>query len=225
MGTAQDASPEGTERSLNKVMLFVIVTVFILFMIFTFLIFRPDSSMSWKREIARVESIHASGNYEEAAAALTVFGARYPDAASTYNWNRQMGQYHGDAGDWETAARFYGRAVEIDDAAGGTPQPGVRALAGEAAWKAGDRKAAIPFLAAEIKDVHVAVGDHDRANVYLGMSLTEEGRYVEAFQHFQAIQNREAWRTEIDDFYATAQAKFIEPAREKARTLSLADIP
>ena len=218
------------DRLLKRVVLVVLLTVFVIFQFFVINLFRAGESINWKRELADIRQTYAEGQYREAARQLTEFGERWPGSRTTFNWNRQMGEYHAAAGDWETAARYYQQAVKIDDAmvAAGkqlSPTPAVRADAAEAHWKAGQQEAAIELAKQELTSVNRAVGDHDKANFYLGLVLKETNRPVEAFQHFQSIADREKWAKELDPIYQQIQTSLLEPAREKARSTALADIP
>lgn len=206
-------------QAAKHLILGIIIAIFALFQIGVFVMFRSGEQIQWKRELAAIESRFADGRYERAAADLTRFGERWSNAQNTFGWNKQMGLYHARAGDWETAARHYERAGEIDAQA-----PEVHALAGEAWWNADDREKAVAMFSYEIENINPAVGDHDRANYYLGLHLVEEGRMAVAFQHFQAIRDREKWSEELDEVYRRADENYILPTREQAKTITVADL-
>jgi len=213
------ARDTGRVESLSrKVILAVILLVFVIFEVAMILIFQSGDSITWKRELSEIDALYEEGSYEAAADRLSEFGEEWPGAKDTFDWNRKMGLYHARAGDWEKAARYYVRAAEINPDA-----PNVHARAGEAFYKTGKREQAIEHLVQEIESTHRAVGDHDRANYYLGLDLMNEGRFVEAFQHFQAISDREAWEEELEEVYQDVDEELLRPAREEAREMNVTD--
>lgn len=217
-GSARES--EEAARATGRTMLFVVLAVFIIFEIAIVLIFRTGEEIHWKRELVEIDSLHERGSHEDAARRLAEFGKDWPGAVETFDWNRKMGLYHAAAGDWATAAQHYARAAEIDPRA-----PRVRAAAGEAYWKTGDRKKAVEFLGAEIDNVPRALGDHDRANFYLGIAAKEQGDYLAAFRHFQSIADTGAWQQELDKLYAEIETELIEPTRTRARETSIEELP
>lgn len=206
--------------SARRVILFVIVLVFLIFEASVILIFQSGGSIRWKKELVAIEAVFEAGDYGAAARRLEEFGGKWPGAKETFDWNRKMGLYSRRAGNWEKAAEYYLAAAAIDPGA-----PKIHALAGEALWKSGQRERAVEELRAEIETINRAVGDHDRANFYLGLAMKERGRYAEAFGHFQSITERGEWEGELERLYAEAESELIEPARKKAREASLAEIP
>lgn len=207
-------------RAAGRTMLFVVLAVFIIFEVAIILIFRTGEEIHWKKELVEIDGLHDRGSHEAAARRLTDFGSKWPGAVETFDWNRKMGLYHAAAGDWAIAAQHYVRASEINPRA-----PRVRAAAGEAFWKSGDRKKAVEFLGAEIEKVPRALGDHDRANFYLGIAAKEQGDYLAAFRFFQAIADTQAWMKDLDQLYAEIQKELIEPARTRARETSIEALP
>jgi tetratricopeptide (TPR) repeat protein len=213
----QDGAPpspsleQQSQRRMKYWLLTVLLIIFVLFEVMIITLFQSGGSIKWKKELTEVESLFNAGNYEQAAAELTTFGENWPGARETFDWNKRMGLYHSKTDQWETAAKYYAAAVEIDPTA-----TAINALAGEAAFKAGDRDAATEFLATELTETKRAVGDHDRANFYLGKILLENKQYIEAFQHFQSITNRDQWQTELAPIYEQINKEIIQPAREMA---------
>ena len=203
----------------RHVALALMLIVFVLFEVITWSLFKSGEQIQWKKELSNIEQVFESGNYERAAKRLTEFGKDWPGARETVNWNRQMGLYHAKAGNWEVAAKHYEKASEI-----APERPKLHALAGEAFWKAGNREKALDALQAEVNEINPALGDHDRANYYLGLVMLEQDRLQEAFQHFQAIKDREEWKDELEDAYARVEEDFLEPAREKAREMEVEEL-
>jgi len=224
------ASDPRTDKMLRRVVLGVIIAIFIIFQFFVINLFRAGESINWKRELADVRQTFESGDYKKAAEDLKAFGERWPGARETFNWNRQMGEYHAAADDSQTAAEYYARAVQIDDAALARrrqidPEPRVRALAAETLWKDGQKAPAAKMAQAEIDQVNGAVGDHDRAHFYMALSEKENGNLVAAFQHLQAIAARGQWTAEIQPLYDELEAGFLASAREAAKTTATQQIP
>lgn len=213
----ENALAEGSSR---RVILAIVLAVFVIFEISIILIFRTGEEIHWKKELTRIEAIYNRGEYKSAAERMTQFGKDWPGAVQTFDWNKKMGLYHAKAEDWATAAAHYARAAQIDAKAGE-----VRALAGEAYWKAGDRERADKFLTEEIGKISRAIGDHDRAHFYLGLAAKDKKDYLSAFAHFQAIADRDAWKSELESIYTAVRAELVEPARARAAQLSPADIP
>lgn len=200
----------------RRILVTVIVSAFGLFQILWWSTANLGKETVWHRELAVIDARFDRGEFERAARELTDFGERWPGAKASLGWNQKMGRYHAKAGDWHAAFQYYERADQI---APGTP--GLSALTGEAAWKVGAKDKAIAFLVKELEKTDPSVGDHDRANFYLGLSLLEEGQLPEAFQHFQAISKRAAWDAELKPIYKDLEKNVIQPAREMAATSSV----
>lgn len=206
-------------RRLSLISLVIIFAVFAIFMVFTVALFYSGDTIHWKRELVEIERIHDAGRYEEAAERLLEFGRNRTGAQQTFNWNRQVGEYHAKAGDWATSARFYERALTLRPR-----EPGINALAGEAFFKAGDPGKAREFLRREIEEVNVALGDHDRAYLYLGLADYEEGHLRGALEQFASISDREQWEDRMKPVYDEIEAGFLKPARELAATRSVEEL-
>lgn len=206
-------------RRLSLISLVIIFAVFAIFMVFTVALFYSGETIHWKRELVEIERIHDAGRHGEAAERLLEFGRNRTGAQQTFNWNRQVGEYHARAGDWATAARFYERALTLRPR-----EPGINALAGEAFFKAGDPGKAREFLRREIEEVNVALGDHDRAYLYLGLADYEEGHLRGALEQFASISDREQWEDRMKPVYDEIEAGFLKPARELAATRSVEEL-
>ncbi len=204
--SAPAASPTGPPLAPRRILLVVIVAVFILFQGILLTVFQTGEDIHWRRELTAIREVHEAGRYQEAARQLTEFGERWPGAKETFDYNRQLGVYHADAGDWETAALFFEKAAEKDPEA-----PGVNARAGEAHYRAGDLQAAIPFLQHELLRVASPLADHDRANLYLGLILFEQGNVAGALRQTQGIINREPWEEELAPILEAARTEYLEP--------------
>ncbi|CAN5361644.1 hypothetical protein BH09SUM1_BH09SUM1_18160 [soil metagenome] len=226
--TAIAEPPASAVMTSRRVVVVVISAVFVMFEGSVFLLFGSGESINWKRELTAIDSDFMSGEASKAATELEEFAVRWPGAAETFDYNRKLGQYHAAAGEWKAAGDSFAKAVAIDDAnAKRRGQPvtaGVRARAGEALWKSDRRAEAVKYLAAEIAKTERTAGDHDRANVYLGLSLQSEGRLPEAFQHFQSVTDRGAWKAEFEQFYAQVDTDFLKPTREDAKKATLAEV-
>lgn len=201
----------GVSRRISRISLVVIVAVFAIFMVFTVVLFRSGETIHWKRELVEIERVFDAGRHQEAARRILEFGRNRPGAQQTFNWNRQVGEYHAKAEDWATAARFYERALRLRPR-----EPGINALAGEAFFKAGDLEKAREFLEREINEINVALGDHDRAYLYLGLTHYEEGRLRDALAQFAAISDRGEWEDLMKPVYEAIEEEFLRPAREMA---------
>lgn len=208
---APAVEPKVESSLLSRIILGVSVAVFAIFMVFTVLLFKSGDEIHWKRELTDIERLHERGRYEEAAARLFQFGRDRPGAQQTFNWNRQMGEYHADAGDWETSARFYERALQLRPT-----EPGINALAGEAFWMAGNKARAMEFLNKEIEEINPALGDHDRAFFYRGLAFFEEGDYRRTLQSFASISKMEDWAEKVGPIREQIDEEIIEPARRIA---------
>lgn len=175
------------------------------------IVFESGEELQWKQDLAEADRLFEEEKYSEAAAALTQFGEDWPGARETLDWNRKMGLYHAQAGAWEQAAQYFDAALEISP-----NEPGLNARAGEAYWKAGEKETAWDRLGTEIEDVNAAIGDHDRARYYLGVSMMEEGRYQQAFNYFEAISDREEWEQQLAVKRAELEELILKPARQEA---------
>ncbi|MBI1292440.1 tetratricopeptide repeat protein [bacterium] len=228
-GALGPSTSEQSAATVRRVMLTVMISVFLMFMGTVMVLFQSGGSIQWKKELALIDSRFARGEKKEAAQELEAFGKRWPDAPKTVPWNKKAGLYFGEAGDWASSAKYYRQAVEIDDQLVKSRQaaqinPGIRALAGEASFKAGDLESATEMLNREIKEVPRAVGDHDRAHYYLGLAEEQRGNLAKALEHFQAIAEPEPWKAEVDRFYRDLNEKLIEPARKDAAEKSIQEI-
>ncbi|MCC5874985.1 MAG: hypothetical protein JJU11_02080 [Candidatus Sumerlaeia bacterium] len=201
----------GDHTVISRIILVITLAVFAIFMVFTVLLFKSGDEIHWKRELTDIERMHERGRYEEAAARLFQFGRDRPGAQQTFNWNRQMGEFHADAKDWATSARFYDRALQLRPA-----EPGINALAGESHWNAGNRERAIQLFNREIDDVNPALGDHDRAFFHIGLHHYEEGDYRRALENFASISEPDDWKDRIDPVRQRIDEEIIEPARRLA---------
>ncbi len=190
----------------------MIIAIFVIFELSMFIIFGAGEEIHWKKELVSIERIYERGEFDEASRELEGFGDRWPGAKDTFGWNNKMGEYAAKAERWEVAADHYLRASQIDP-----ERDKVHALAGEALWKSGQKEKALAILQEELKEFSSATGDHDRANYYLGLYLFEQERYVEAFQHFQAIVDREQWQDELAPIYARVNDELLEPVRQEVQ--------
>lgn len=209
---------EEIDRRANKLLAIAGLTVFGIFMVMAIVLYvmwigreGEGSEIAWQQELARIDGAYADGDYEDAATGLADFGENWPGAKSTFDWNRKMGLYHFAAGEYETAAKNYDRAAQIDPSAAG-----MRSGAGEAYWMAGDKETATKRFSAELRDVQPALRDADRSNYYLGLHLYEQNKYMQAMQHFGSIADREKWAEELAPIYDKLEQELIIPAREAA---------
>ena len=208
--TTSEVATAVTTQS-GRIVLGVILAVFFVFELVVYGIFSSGEEINWQKELSQIDVVYRDGQYAEAAKELAAFGERWPGAKPTRGWNEKMGLYNAKAGDWKTAATYYARAVDAAPKA-----PKLHALAGEAAWKAGDKARAIELLRVEISKFDPSAGDHDRANFYLGASLFEEGRIAAACQHFQAIADRDAWSEGLSRYTAELDKQWLQPIRKLA---------
>jgi tetratricopeptide (TPR) repeat protein len=229
IGAAVVSSPAESEAAaptVRKVMLAVIVGVFVLFMGTVLLLFQSGESMQWKRELLVVDRQFEQGEFAPAAEGIIRFGKDWPDAQKTVGWNEKAGRYLAANGQWKEAAGYLERAVALDDAnkRKANPTPRIRALAGEAWFKAGESARAIPLLEAELDQTSRANGDHDLAHYLLGLIEKENKRLDKALAHFQGIADRERYAAQIAEFYADLDARFLQPARQAASSANLQDL-
>lgn len=206
----------------HHLILAIVVGAFVLSLAIFLFMFRgiTGDQIQWKKELSDIEQVHKAGKFPEAAELLTKFGSDWEGARKTYDYNRKMGLFHGDAGKWDVAAEYYLKAAEISP-----KEPRIHALAGEALWKSGKHEEAVKELAQEIQDINRATGDHDRANYYLGLYLLEQKKYVEAMQHFQSISNRDYWKNELAEVQKRIDSELLQPAIEQAKALPPDAIP
>jgi tetratricopeptide (TPR) repeat protein len=183
------------------------VAVFVIFMVFTVTLFRSGESIRWKKELAEVDAHFAAGRFDQAADGLLAFGRKWTGAQSTFDWNRKMGEYFAAAGRWQVAAQFYERAAAIRPGAAG-----VAARAGEAWFHAKDPAKAREWLSREINTISAALGDHDRAHLYLGLILWQEGKPREAMEELAAVADRAKWAAQMDPVYTAVREKYLDPA-------------
>lgn len=198
-----------------RVLVGIALAVFVIFEVAMVVVFHSDGEIQWQRELTDIDAVFRSGNATEARDQLLAFGERWPKAKPTRGWNEKMGLYSGRAGDWQGAAKYYVTAVNAD-----SRKPKLHALAGEALYKAGDKKGAEAMLAYEVREFDPGTGDLDRANFYLGVMLFEEKKLVPAFLHFQAIANREEWAAQLKPYYDEVNKTYLQPARKQAEVTS-----
>lgn len=217
--TVSRSSRSTNDQLLRRLTLGVIIGVFVVSLVGAFTLFQSGETIQWKRDLALIEGQFERGNVERAAQQLAQFGKDWPGATETVGWNQQMGRYNAAAEKWEIAARHYVRASELDPKA-----PGLHSAAGEAYYKAGDRKKAEQQLRAELKDIGKALADADRAHYYLGMLAMDQGNFKEAFEHFQAVRDREQWQAELAAVYEKLDSEILAPAQHKAESSSVEEL-
>ncbi|MCC6545544.1 tetratricopeptide repeat protein [Candidatus Sumerlaeota bacterium] len=193
----------------------VTLAVFIIFEISMIVVFHTDDEIKVQRELTDIDAIYRKGAYAQARDEMLRFGDRWPGAKPTRGWNEKVGLYSARADDWATAARHYTAAVEA-----APTKPKLHALAGEALYKSGDKKSAVKMLDFELTNFDPGTGDLDRANFYLGAMQFETHNIINAFQHFQAIANRDEWNAQLKPFYNELQKTYLQPAQQQAKATS-----
>src|SRR5690606_10360864 len=96
----------------NRIILYVILAVFVLFEVAVIGLFISGESIHWKKELSEIDETFERGKYTEAARDQTAFGEKWPGAKETLGWNEKMGLYYSAAGNHEVAATHFQRAVE-----------------------------------------------------------------------------------------------------------------
>lgn len=150
----------------------------------------------------------AEGRGADALAVAREIGDRWPDQRGTFAFERRLGQCFEAAGDHDEAA------LHLDMAIDAAPDAwDIRAEAGRALWKAGERERAAQRLREELEQGNP---DNDVARVHLALIALDEGKTVEAFKRFQGIAKREALPDEAKAAIAQAEADIAGPARAEA---------
>lgn len=181
------------------------VVVLIILVVFTML---GGDSRPQRAMLDHAAELRAAGKHDEAVGVLLDFGKRWPGAYGTQNFERRLGDYYFDAGEYEEAADHYQNSVRADPEFRGT-----RALAGRALWMAGDHARAVPLFREELEK-----GDRedDIAQFYLGLNAIEEGNPVKAFDYFQAIEAKEDFAGRLAEVRQRIDEEYLEPARRLA---------
>lgn len=184
-----------------------------------FMIFTGGDQRVQDRLLLQAEKLAERGDYEASVEVLRDFANRdeFEGAWSNFHFLRRLGETAFAAGDYEVAAKnlrlALNRYAAAGDAAAESNMDGVAAMAGQALLQVNR-----PAEAKTLFEAELATGDSSNgsARAFLAQEALDDGDFVGAFAHFQAIKDREPYRDVIVSARAQMEATIMVDAAPAA---------